>query len=215
MINYLFLFYLPGAAGNFVSRALSLVSDDHYGLVADRDSIRLDLLDRARMLGYANADTVTSWIDFEKKLVNHHEVIDHCSLPTGSCSIWSNHPDYDVLSRGIAGTDDRSFVFYIDPSEAFEWCVLNALFKDSYLQKKWMITGRRMRDDPNIVNINLANIIRDRDSCLDEILKICRHTGCFLNQQRKWYIQDLWDQWNTTTLKPSDFSGFKRQLGFS
>jgi hypothetical protein len=213
MIDYVFVFFLPGSAGNFFSRCLSLASDQAYGWVP-KDAISLDLsaAEKHHVFGYGQSKQYQDWIRFEGQLVHYSTLVDHWRIPNNSISIWSEHPRYQLLNKDLVGTDNHQHVFYIDPTNNFEWVILNSLYKNSMLDVKWLREGQMMIDDPNIHKINLANIISDPDSLWSEVEKvyaIIKHK-C----SNKKLVQALWTQWHTTTLKSDDFESFKNSIGF-
>jgi len=214
MINYIFLFFLPGGAGHFVARALNLVSDHHHGLATSKDTIFLNLDQRSEMLGYGTAHDCSNWNEFERQTRHYSHFIPYHSLPDKSYSIWLSHPTYNLLEQDIVGQDDCEFRFYIDPGDELEWCLLNALYKDAHISRKWLATGQDMMNDPGIHKISLGNIIRDCDSFCNEMLYICSLTGKMPESHNLDMIRNLWYQWTDTTLKHSQFDEFKRSLGW-
>lgn len=214
MTNYVFLFFLPGGAGHFVARALNLVSDQHYCLITDPDSLNLPLEQRHAMLGYKAAQGCKNWNEFEKQIRHYSDLVPYHNIPPDSYSIWLSHPNYDLLDRGIAGPDDQVFKFYIDPDQDLEWCLLNALYKDAHIARDWMAAGKIMRGDPDIHNISLSRIIHSADTFLDEILKVCDITGAGPAARNIELMLDLWHQWHATTLTKSRFDSFKNDIGW-
>jgi hypothetical protein len=213
MIDYVFVFFLPGSAGNFFSRCLSLASNQAYGWVP-KDAISLDLssAEKHHAFGYRKSKQYRDWIRFEGQLVHYSTLVDHWCIPNNSISIWSEHPRYQLLDKDLVGTDNHQHVFYIDPTKNFEWVILNSLYKNSMLDVKWFQEGQIMLDDPNIHKINLANIIADPDSLWSEVEKVY----AIINHKcsNKELVQALWAQWYTTTLKSDDFESFKNSIGF-
>lgn len=215
MINYVYVFFLPGAAGNFLSRCLSLAADRCVGQISPVSASPYLSQDEKFQLFRYDAARESNWIDFESRLIHYSFRFEHTELTPGSVSIWNMHPDYDFLHRNIAGPDDSKFVFYIDPSEAFEWCTLNALYKDSHIEKKWLLQGRQMLDDHDITKINLADIFLSCESCILLIEKICNTVHIDLASSHRQKIIELWHQWIDTTLKPAEFTKFKNSIGFN
>lgn len=213
MLTYIFIQHLPGSAGNFFSRCVGLASDQCYGWIpAGDNNINLSLQDKFKAFQYR--ERCNNWIDFERKLRHYSQVVPHHALPEGSVSVWQGHPCYDFLAKDIAGADDKKFVFYIDPRKNFEWCMLNCLYKNSYIDGKWLIEGKKMLDDANIVKLDLSDIIASRDTLLGCVEKVCNTAGIVLKAPNKQKIAELWDQWTLTTLPASEFESFKTKLGY-
>lgn len=214
MIDYVFVFFLPGSAGNFFSRCLSLASDQAYGWVPDNAiSLNLSAAEKHHVFGYGQSRQYQDWKRFEGQLVHYSTLVDHYNIPNNSISIWSEHPRYHLLDNDLVGSDNQQHVFYIDPTDNFEWVVLNSLYKNSTIDVKWLREGQIMLDDPNIHKINLANIISNPDSLWLEVEKVY----AIINHKcsNKKLVQALWEQWYQTTLKPNQFEEFKRSIGFN
>lgn len=217
MIDYIFVFFLPGSAGNFFCRSLNLASDRHYCFAsADEQPVRLDLTleEKFQRLGYHQHVKGSNWLDLEKKQSHYSWMHTHHELPAGSYSIWFGHPDYSRLREGLVGPDDRQWVFYIDPTEHFEWVTLNALFKNSMINVNWLRSGQKMLEDPGIHKINLGNVIAGAQGHLAEIDRVAEIVGFDIAPANRDKIQQLWQQWEQTMLRPGEFDDFKRQIGF-
>jgi len=215
MINYIFLFFLPGSAGNFFSRCLALASDRCYGWIgAQVPKLHLDLEEKFRLYQYSDP-IEDDWISFERRLSHYSKHYPHHELPQGSYSIWAHHPNtQQTVRHNLAGPNDRQHVFYIDPSENFQWCMLNSLYKNSVIDVKWMIEGKKMLDDPNIIKINLSDIIASGDSLVRTVQQVCESVGLCLQEENRAKIQDLWNQWILTSLCPQRFQDFKKEIGY-
>ena len=213
MINYVFVFFLPGAAGNFFSRCLSLASTQAHGWVpADATQIALSADQKHQVYTYGQSRLYQDWKKFEGQLVHYSTLTEHHNIPNGSVSIWSEHPRYQLLNQDLAGPDNQQHVFYIDPSNNFEWVLLNCLYKNSTVDAKWLQEGQAMLEDPAIYKISLSNIIDSWETTWLEVEKVY----AIIKQQcsNKELIEDLWQQWHATTLKPDEFASFKRSIGF-
>jgi hypothetical protein len=213
MINYVFVFFLPGAAGNFFSRCLSLASDQSYGWIPSNLSAPgLSALEKFHAYSYSSSKQFDDWREFEVQLVKYHTVFDHWNLPADSISIWSDHPGYALVESDLVGIDDKQHLFYINPGDNFEWVILNSLYKNSTIDVKWLREGHLMSQDSNVNQINLANIIAGPDTLWLEIQKVYAILQKECNNKE--LITALWQQWNLTTLKPAQFEEFKRSIGF-
>lgn len=213
MLTYIFIQYLPGSAGNFFSRCIGLVSDQCYGWIpCGTNNVNLSVEDKFHAFKYQNIGS--NWIQFERQLQHYSEVVEHHALPHGSISVWQGHPNYKTLTRDIAGPDDKKFAFYIDPSKNFEWVILNCLHKNSYVDSRWLIQGKKMLNDVNIVKLDLNDIIASRDTLVGCVEKVCTVAGIALKETNKHKIAELWDQWILTTLPASEFESFKNKIGY-
>jgi hypothetical protein len=214
-MTYIFLFFQPGSAGNFVSRCLNLL--DGANCWAYKDRLPTGIKDKLNLLNYIPVMNSThndrNWVeDWESEVVpyqNFNQLSEDAKY-----GIWVPHPDYNILNKDIAGPDDQKIVFYVDPSENFEWCILNALYKNSYLDVKWLKEGERMRLDPNIHKISLKLIVNSQDEFLEEFKKICAIIGHKLTAVEIISVLMLYDQWRTTILDYDKFDEFKQAIGF-
>lgn len=215
MITYICIFFLPGAAGNFFSRCLSLASDRCVGQIPLNSAHPyLSLDEKFQAFQYRDVYRGGDWIKFESKLEHYSNRFAHHDLVTQSVSVWEMHPDTEFLNQKIEGPDDKKFYFYIDPSEAFEWCILNALHKDSFIEKKWIVEGKKMLDNPDIVKINLVDIFSSYETLIVCIKEICSIVGIELAARQSTMIIELWQQWISTTLMPARFKEFKTRIGY-
>ena len=173
-MKYIFITYLPGAAGNFFSRCLNLLSNAYcYG---QKNNLPTVLEQKLKMLSYESvldrsSESVesSSWAEFENKLTPYYRRIAHHALPPGSYSIWADHMIKNA--NQLAGPDDQIFNFYIDPGNSFEWACMNALYKNSYLDVKWFIHSKKLLTDVAVYKISLDNFLVDWDCFLSEFLK--------------------------------------------
>lgn len=215
MRNYVFLFFLPGSAGNFFSRCLSLAGDEYYSWVDKNRTPHLTVDEKFQLFRYDDrSDKFDDWVEFEKTLHKHHNIIEHATLPNGSISIWHQHPTLNLLQKGIAGPDDKQLVVYIDSSREFEWALLNALWKDSYIDVRWLKDSVPLLNDPSVHKVPLESIIGSPESLVSEIETIVNNLGKELNDHSKKLISALWQEWYPTTLKKESFAEFKKQIGF-
>jgi hypothetical protein len=215
MLNYIFIIFLPGSAGNFFSRCINLASDSSYCWVCnDKKIINQTLEEKFKLFEYKNSKDHSNWVQFESKLSHYSNVVDHVDLPPNSFSIWGRHPDYQIINQ-VAGIDDQKHVFYIDPGNEFEWVVMNSLYKNSYIDSKWLHTGQQMTTDDNIYKIKLADIITCETTLIVAVKQVCDIANIHLKENNKQKIKELWNQWISTTLPKSEFDIFKKSIGWT
>ena len=214
-MTYVFLFFIPGAAGNFLSRCLNLL--DGACCWSDNGYIPVTLEEKLQLLNYKSvlgrSDAGPNWVlEWEKRVSQYR----YCgpAVDTIKIAIWPGHPADGLLKKKLIGKDDRTLTIYIDPSDAFEWATLNALYKISYIDVDWLKVGAKMIEDSSIYKISLADIIRDEESFVLEILRICIRIGHALTENEKSAIVELYRHWKTTTLAPSQFAEFKQKIGW-
>lgn len=213
-MKYVFVTFLPGAAGNFFARCLNLISRAYcFGY----DNVLPETLDqKLKILSYKSVVNrqlgSSNWVDFEIRLRPHYEIVEHYNLPPNSYSIWSGH--LLTQARTIAGPDDQIFNFYIDPGENFEWVCMNALYKNSIMASEWFINGKKLLDDPLTHKINLGAFLKDWPDFLTEFKQVTDIIGHTLINDEIQAIKILYEQWKTTILKHEDIQKFKNDIGF-
>lgn len=215
MTKYVFIFFLPGSAGNFFSRCISLISDRSYCWVdKNNPCLELTLNDKFNLCQYIESTQFSNWRDFERHIVHYSSKFEHWALPDQSISIWHNHPNYNMFNKNLMGPGDQQYAFYIDPTENFEWVLLNALYKHSYIDVSWFTTGKEMLTDNSIIKIKLSDIIGSATGCLNAVQQVCSSIGVSLNDENKQTIEKLWHQWINTTLPKTKFDEFKKEIGY-
>jgi hypothetical protein len=221
-MKYVFLFHLPGAAGNFVSRCLNLIDNAHCWVDQPSQLMPNDILGKLEVLSYSevgdrsiNRDIwlgYKNWLEWEKR---HVTGLNHGDLPADAyLSIDTQHPNYNFKRNDIAGKDDQQYVIYIDASDYFEWCTLNALYKNSFIGVAWLKHAQTMIADPDILKVSLRKIAQSKEGFLEEILKICRFIDHPLMPAERMAMLELHDQWYATQLHPEDFAAFKQLIGW-
>lgn len=218
-MKYLFVYFLPGAGGNFFSRCLNLLDNSYCFADAHSKQVPRTLQEKVKLLNYNSQQNKTfekrHWVrDFEGLLTHYDKVQPHWDLPAGANSIWLGHPELPTQSNNLVGQDDQRYNFIIDSSEAFEWTILNALYKNSYLDVKWFVMMEKFKQDNQYHKINLKNILQDQRGFLQEFYKVCSIIGHTVSEEESLALIDLYDQWQQTTLKTQDIPAFKKQIGF-
>ena len=206
MKRFVVLNFLPGSAGNFVSRCLNLLTGFHVW--QPRDSLmptgineKLNLLKYTDVLNYPNQDRKyrLNWTGWEHRFVDCFANKEN-SVADGEVVVIVNHPSNNL--SGFIGKDDQSFVFYIDATGMWDWMIVSAEIKDSFQAVSWFKEGKRMLDDPAIFKINLRNIVNSQETFVTEFTKICNIVEHDLSAEELDAVLILYSQWKTTT--PTD-----------
>ena len=214
------LYFLPGAAGNFFSRCLNLLDNAYCWRLPDNPKISFTLEEKRKILSYDLVKNKThtyklqkDWIEFEKKLVRFEDngkVTDYSLLPNDAIAIWAGHPHPNYMRLDHF---NRIF-FYIDIDDAFEWAVLNCLYKDSFFNMAYLLNANELKNNPVVNKISLAKITQDRDSFIKEFCRVCAIFNRQVSELETKYILELYDDWITTTLPREKFQEFKNQIGW-
>jgi hypothetical protein len=212
--------FLPGTAGNFFSRCMNLV-DGIYCWVDATRTIPESLDEKINMLGYGEVVDMPfgqrNWVTFENKLVFYRNLYDVYSLPESACNIWIGHPTKPsgcVDLDAIAGPDDESYNFYIDPGMHFEWMLMNSLYKNSYHTVEWFLNAEIVRKNTAVHKINLDSILGSWKDCFSEILTVCNIIGFSVSPVEEQAMEKLYSQWKNTILDSESIASFKETIGW-
>lgn len=221
MKKYISISFLPGSAGNFFSRCLNILDRAYCFIPANTKQIPKSIDDKLNILSYQsvlNKDfNQRNWVDFESQLIFYTQAYEHSELPNNSLSIWYGHPYHRygcVDLENLAGEDDFCFNFYIDPGDHIEWCNMNALYKNSYLNVDWFINGQYLLKNQLVYKIQLGEFLKTWEDFYNEFIKVCNIISHTLTLQEKQAIKQLYSQWKTTILDYNDINNFKRLIGF-
>lgn len=213
-MQYVYVFFQPGSAGHFFTRCLNLIDDDCY-IWVDRDNPRLyqTVDQKMQLFEYSRSRQYSNWVDYEKSAVRYYDLMSHTEVRPGSTVIYTCHPDYRALGNNVVGYRDTSFVYYIDPVGMTEWAMMNAFYKDSYVDPFWMQQGQLMRRDNKIQKILLKDIVKSSESCFRLVNQIATQLHRKIEPANHTAILKLWHQWQTTVLQPNQFEEFRQTLG--
>jgi len=208
-VNYIWIIFVPGAAGNFLSRCLQFAEDTVC--FADRThGIPKSAEDKWALLNY---NTVTenqfsdrNWKDFESQAIPYRgwdmDVAEQNR-------VWYSHPDQSVLEQGFVKKEDQQTVIYIDPEDQLEWCLLNALYKNSYITVDWLLQASKLAKRADVM-FPLKNMFSD--NFVSHIEHLANQLNLTYTEDSMQYVKQLHAQWQTTVCK--DIRSWKNQLGF-
>lgn len=219
MRNYIFVYFLPGACGNFLCRSINLLNGTYFYLRADGSipqtlDEKLEILNYEKVKDYQNKNLNWFTWEFENK-IEFLPNINHTSLPNNSSIILSKHPTKETikLQEILAGQDDRVFLFYVDIDQDFEWVFLNSIHKSSYWTEEWLVNYSEIKNDPRYFKISLKNIITSVDTFIEEFNLICNHMNVTPTQHELSAVRILYDQWKSTTIDYEKCDEYKQLLG--
>lgn len=234
--THVYVYFLPGAAGNFLSRCLNLLENFHCYVDPNKKVLPSSIIEKMELINYASVQNlefnhIRSWIQFEKSILHFSEFdepnkyvwAEQPPLLNNQTFVWRYHPfinmhksnkQHNPFSGRGAVVVPKILQVYIDATNAWEWHILNALYKNSGIGSGWFIPAKKLLDDPTILKLNLANFIQGYDIFCKEFLKICNALNRSVNEQEQEYIKNLYYQWIDTTLPESKFNEFKQLLGF-
>ncbi len=215
------IFFLPGAAGNFLSRSLNLL-DNFYSFGNKQDkTLPKTLEEKIQLLSYHEVIDKSfeerNWITFENNVTDYHNCCPHWDLPENSYGVFKVHPGprtKNGMFSDLVGKDDKYFKFLIDTDQVFEWTFMNALYKNTPTDANWLMANLKLEQDPSVYKISLKNIISGKETFFAEFQKICEILGHTISPQERAAVSDLYDQWQKTTLKMEDIPAFKKKIGW-
>ena len=216
-MKYVFVLFLPGAGGNFLSRCLNLLDsavcftqwDRHIPQTLEEKQAILNY-DSVVNLGFLDRD----WKNFESKIRHYSETIGHINIPNNSTSIWYSHYDPKDVKLDLVGKDDTVYTVYIDHAGLFEWTIMNAFYKNSFISVEWIRNAKKMQQDPNAYGIRLDRMLSSTDVFVEDFLKLAAHIGHSVSDDVKIAVEQLHKQWLTTQLPQDKVAEFKRLICF-
>jgi len=215
MINYVFINFLPGAAGNFFSRTLNLIDDAYCWVPTSFQTLDLTLEQKLEYFSYKNIQKEQNWIDFECELIHYSSLINHTDLPDNAISIWAKHNTDHIRRKHLSGKDDTESLIQITYNDSimFEWILLNALYKNSHINPTWFKQYQIYSKENDVIKINLKKFINK-----DKFLTMYSDTIKLLNISPSHVhldaVEELHNQWIKTTLSFDKFDEFKSSIGW-
>lgn len=215
-MKYVFIYFLPGAAGHFFSRCLNLLENSYCFADATTNKIPTTLDEKIELLSYGKIKNKSfdqrNWVQFEKLLTHYERCQPHWDLPHDAVIIWYNHSQSS--HDNLYGQADTVHKFYMDSSELFEWTIMNALYKNSYIDVEWLIEYKNFKYNKDLQKINLKKIITSYDGFLDEFQQVCKTIGRVPSDKELIAIKNLYGEWELTRLDVEKIPQFKQDIGF-
>ena len=242
--THVFVYFLPGAAGNFLSRCLNLLDSFHCYVDPAHKVLPATITEKMALLNYESMENLDfskrNWRNFERSILHFSQFKKGTDLSAprvwsqtppsvkNQTFIWAQHPPVStdlntnlrntssVINSLATAVDGRPRIvkFYIDPGSAWEWHLINALYKNSFIGGEYLLEGKRLLEDPALIKVNLSNFIHGSDIFLTEFIKICRVLGHTVSDQEQQYVQNLHQQWLNTIVPLHRIEEFKKFLGF-
>ena len=207
--------FLPGSAGNFLTRFLQCLLENSYCWLNDT-SIPDNFTDKIKLLEYKTiVNSKRNWVEFEKRLKHFSESIDISSLQNKSTLIWLGHllTLDKIKNKNIIGNDDSYAFIQItyDTKEELEWILLNAFYKNSFIDRTHFDTYQQNVKDENVRFFSVSNFL-NWDSFSKNVLEILDQNEIDYNLENINELQIFYNDWYNTTLKLSEFNNFKKSI---
>jgi hypothetical protein len=227
-MTYVYIHYIPGAAGNFLSRALSLCTGV-YGDVPTNttidDLIALTAKSKMEFLSYNGSLHATSatrspntdqWSRHEKTLIQTSalfpvEVLTE-ELSENSAILRHGHNSAtEQFLYDFAGKDDTEFNVLIDVAGMFEWLMCNALYKNLRPSNERIADYIKYWNLENLITIKLDTFL-DTASFLNAYTTLCKALhirDCDIPIEQ---VEQLHKQWIKTAISTNEYKT-KYKLG--
>jgi hypothetical protein len=211
-VTFMFLYFLPGSAGNFLSRCIGLCNNV-YTFVPKGTTIlkHLTVEEKYDMFSYKTiidrelSDThEKDWIVFENKLVPIVDIFSSDELRDSSNNaviIDAGHPnaDYTRYKHNRLSPDDNMHVFLINISDSFEWMFYNALYKNSGFVLNYFRDYEIIKNFKNTKQIKLSSITDDT-RFIKMYISLCKIIGIKEEDIHHEFVRRLYTEWQTTIL---------------
>lgn len=213
-MHIIFINFLPGSAGNFLSRFLQCALDEGYCWADSNGVAPKTFQDKVDLLSYKNINT--NWVDFEERLTFFDD-INKCS--DQAVLIYSSHvyvlnEQKQRHKNTIGPTDTYTFIqITYDNKKDFEWIMLNAVFKDSNTKKQWFKLYQSNLKETNIIKFPVSNF-QNWDTFKQGIIEILDYKKLNYNPNNIELLEDFYKEWFNTSLKIHEFDQFKEQIGW-
>lgn len=211
MTTYVALHFLPGAAGNFVSRCINLL-DNTYVWAKD-NNIPQTLEEKLSILSYRYYDTSLHkdmrWLEFENLIQSYETFRPHWDIGSTGLAIFPMHPKPIDAVNVYCGNDDTAVNVYIDPKDQIDWCILNAFKKNSFQTIEWFFNASLLEKDTSVYKINLSEIINGYERFMPEFIKLATFFGKPVSAEITNALYTLYNEWYPTTLRNDDLETYR------
>jgi len=216
-MQHIFINFLPGSAGNFLSRFLHCAIPNSYCWVEKNQPAPYEFADKLNLIKYSTiSNTKINWIDFESQIHHFSKSIDLSDFNANSTLIWLGHTWTleKIKNKNLIGPDDGCTLVQIsyNTKKDLEWILLNALYKDSYIDKQWFDYyqhNKKLETDFVLIdNFFNWNIFKN------SIIELLDQNKINYDLQNIEQLEDLYNSWHNTTLKFSEFEDFKKSIGW-
>ena len=225
-MNHIFINFLPGSCGNFLTRFLQCIISNSYCWLNRSDSSntffqtfddKLKLLDNYSK----NINKTSDWVKFENKLAHFNERVDISSfnVELDPVLIWISHiwTLEKIKKQNLVGPNDQHTLIQItyDNKSELEWIVLNCLYKDSYIEKHFFdYYQHNTKTITNNVDYFPISNFMNWQNFKNGIKNILDNNNINYNSHDIEKLENFYNNWYNTTLKFSEFDDFKKSIGW-
>ena len=203
MKRFIALHFLPGSAGNFLSRWINLL--DNTYVWCDGKNIPTTLKEKLDLLTYKNSSKYTDWLKFERAIERYDVVQPHWDIGPDGNGVLIRHPSPVNNIKNSTGKDDTAVNIYIDHENNLDWVILNGWHKYSYETIEWFKNSFELKNDSSVYKINLDGIIGGYKKFLPEFTKLAAFIDRTVTQDIEIALHSLYKEWEKTMLQGSEY----------
>ena len=220
MQKFVFITFIPGSAGHFISNCLNLLTGFHAWVEKSTGTMPVDTMEKLKVLGYESvlnfnktSETQVSWHDkIEAKLAYYAEHKRHNDIGKNDVGVSIAHFYSKHLSnrKSMLTANDVFFDFFIDPEDVLDWTLSNLIHKNTNAERSAHVQLTKECLDQfyndysridNPIAINLKNIITGWDTFFIEFKNMCNIIGYTILPIEKTALEIMYNQWKTTTVE--------------
>jgi len=202
--RFIKLYYIPGAAGNFLSRCINLLDDTYVW--CNGKSIPKSLDEKFDLLTYKKVDDRNKWIEFEDKILSYDHIQPHWDIGPNSNAVELMHPTNENFHNiTTIGKDDKLVKIYIDCTDHLDWVIINGWAKHGMITHfTWSLMASKIEKDPSVYKVKLSNIVNGYEKFLLEFKALATMIDRILTPDIEIFLHKLYDEWTETTVRNND-----------
>lgn len=210
MIQNIYINFLPGSAGNFLSRALQLAIPNSCCWLNNDSTVPASPMKKFLTLSYDKNNQFNNWLAFEQSISHYSEVENFKKLEEFifiNLSHLYKISDIDLTNSILIQIDIKN-------KKIFEWAMFNCLYKHSRPREDYFKTHKFNKiNNKNLIEIDLENFFSWQDFKI-EIEKILKIIDVDTTKTNWKLVNVLYNQWWDSTLKFEDFESYKKDIGW-
>ena len=215
MKRFIALHFLPGAAGNLLSRCINLL--DHTYVWSNGKTVPNTLEEKLDLLTYKDVIKYPNWIAFEATVKAYNIAKPHWDIGPDGNGVFVMHPSsVDKIKKTLEGwhenADAITVNIYIDHEDNLDWLILNGWHKYSYQTIHWFDHSIELKNDLSVYKFNLASIINGYNKFLPEFIKLAAFINRTVTKDIEIALHTLYKEWEKTIFQCSEFEKRRASL---
>jgi hypothetical protein len=201
--RFIGLYFLPGAAGNFLSRCMNLL--DNTYMWCNGKNIPTTLEEKLDLLTYKDATKYPTWLDFENTIKWYADIQPHWDIGPNGNGVSIRHPSPANTIKSLTGKDDTAVTIFIDHGNNLDWVILNGWHKYSTQSLKWFEHSFELQNDSSVYKVNLDCIINGYEKFLPEFTKLATFIDRTITQDIEIALHTLYQEWEKTIFQGPEY----------